>query len=78
MRRSMIIRRDLRKKGLASKLIEALLGALTLQGIDQATLIFPPDQARMINLSKDLGFCVVPDSTAQVCASKRLQAAPAN
>ena len=47
----MIIRRDLRKKGLASKLIEALLGALT-----QATLIFPPDQARMINLSKDLGF----------------------
>jgi len=50
MRRSMIIRRDLRKKGLA----------------------------RMINLSKDLGFCVVPDSTAHVCASKRLQAAPAN
>jgi hypothetical protein len=48
MRRSMIIRRDLRKKGLA----------------------------RMINLSKDLGFCVVPDSTAQVCASKRLQASP--
>ena len=74
----MIIRRDLRKKGLASKLIEALLGALTLQGIDQATLIFPPDQARMVNLSKDLGFSIVPDGTAQVCASKRLQAAPAN
>ena len=52
----MTIRRDLRKQRLASKLIEALLGALTLQGIDQATLIFPPDQARMINLSKDLGF----------------------
>ena len=69
----MIIRRDLRKKGLASKLIEALLGALT-----QATLIFPPDQARMVNLSKDLGFSIVPDGTAQVCASKRLQAAPAN
>ena len=38
---AVIIRRDLRKKGPASKLIEALLGALTLQGIDQATLIFP-------------------------------------
>jgi acetyltransferase len=75
---AVIIRRDLREQGLASKLIEALLGALTLQGIDQATLIFPPDQARMVNLSKDLGFSIVPDGTAQICASKRLQAAPAN
>ena len=32
----------------------------------------------MVNLSKDLGFSIVPDGTAQVCASKRLQAAPAN
>jgi len=74
---AVIIRRDLRKKGLASKLIEALLGALTLQGIDQATLIFPPDQARMVNLSKDLGFSIVSDGTTRVCASKRLRAAPA-
>ena len=50
MRRSMIIRRDLRKKGLA----------------------------RMINLSKDLSFSIVPDGTAAGLRQQAVAGGPAN
>ncbi len=69
---AVIIRADLREKGLAGKLLEALLRALTAQGIGQAVLVFPADRARMVNLSRDLGFTLAPAEAGQMHASKKL------
>jgi acetyltransferase len=55
---AVIIRRDLREKGLASQLIDALLRAIATQGIGEAVLVFPADQTRMVSLSRDLAFTV--------------------
>ncbi len=75
---AVIIRRDLREKGLAGQLIEALLRAIATQGIRQAVLVFPADLARMINLSADLGFTVAksPADPSQVRATKALRQRP--
>ncbi len=75
---AVIIRRDLREKGLAGQLLEALLRVIATQGIKQAVLVFPTDRVRMINLSKDLGFTVAMslDDAAQVRASKSLRQRP--
>jgi acetyltransferase len=75
---AVIIRRDLREKGLAGQLLEALLRAITTQGIRQAVLVFPADQSRLINLSKDLGFAVStsPADASQVRATKTLRQRP--
>jgi acetyltransferase len=72
---AVIIRGDLREKGLAGQLIEALLRAIATQGIRRAVMLFPADRARVINLSKDLGFTIVPSPTdpAQVRATKVLR-----
>jgi acetyltransferase len=69
---AVIIRRDLREKGLAGQLLNALLSAIAAQGIHQAVLVFPADQSRMVNLSADLGFRNVSSLTdpAQVRATK--------
>ncbi len=77
---AVIIRRDLREKGLAGQLLEALLRAIATQGIRQAVLVFPADQARMINLSTDLGFTVSksPADASQVRATKVLQTDASN
>ena len=55
-----IIRADLRQKGLARQLLQALLAAISGQGIRQAVLVFPADQVRMFNIAKDMEFSVVP------------------
>jgi GNAT superfamily N-acetyltransferase len=77
---AVIIRRDLREKGLAGQLLGALLRAIATQGIHRAVMIFPADQARMISLSRDLGFAVSrsPVDVSQVRATKVLQTAAAN
>jgi acetyltransferase len=75
---AVIIRRDLREKGLAGQLLEALLRAIATQGIRQAVLVFPADQPRMINLSTDLGFTISksPADASQVRATKALDQRP--
>jgi acetyltransferase len=57
---AVIIRADLRQKGLARQLLQALLTAIGSQGIRQAVLNFPADRARMLNIAKDLEFSVSP------------------
>ncbi len=71
---AVIIRRDLREKGLAGQLLTALMHAIATQGIAQAVLVFPADQPRMVSLSKDLGFDVaaVAGDASQVRATKAL------
>ena len=57
---AVIIRRDLRQKGLAKQLLQALLVTISAQGIHQAILIFPADQTRMLNIAEDMAFAVAP------------------
>lgn len=63
---AVIIRADLREKGLAKQLLQALLSAIAAQGVGQAMLVFPADRTRMLNLSADLGFTVVASSVGAV------------
>jgi acetyltransferase len=72
---AVIIRGDLREKGLARQLLGALLSAITGQGVRHAALVFPANQARMLNLSTDLGFEITASSAdaSQVQAKKVLQ-----
>lgn len=70
---AVIIRADLRERGLATRLIEALLPVLAAQGVRRAVLVFPENQARMNNLAGELGFDVAPAEGAQVRATKLLQ-----
>jgi acetyltransferase len=72
---AVIIRHDLREKGLAGQLLEALLRAIATQNIRRAVLIFPADQSRMIGLSAELGFemAVSPVNSALVRATKTLR-----
>lgn len=57
---AVIIRGDLRKKGLARQLLQALLSAVAAQGIRQAVLVFPADQMQMLSIAKDMEFSVGP------------------
>jgi acetyltransferase len=71
---AVIIRGDLREKGLARQLLDALLHAIAGQGVRRAAFVFPADQTRMLNLSTDLGFEVAasPADASQVRATKAL------
>ncbi len=73
---AVIIRADLREKGLARALIDALTRALSTQGIAEATLVFPAGHERLVNLSKDLGFTITPDEAGQMRATKPLSQRP--
>ncbi|MFA6267930.1 MAG: acetate--CoA ligase family protein [Pseudolabrys sp.] len=55
---AVIIRGDLRQKGLARQLLQALLSAIGGQGIRQAVLVFSADQARMLSIARDMEFSV--------------------
>jgi acetyltransferase len=57
---AVIIRRDLRQKGLAKQLLQALLSTIAALGIRKAVLIFPADQTRMLNIAEDMDFAVGP------------------
>jgi acetyltransferase len=72
---AVIIRADLREKGLARQLLQALLRAIADQGVRRAVLVFPADQTRMLALAGELGFeCAAsPVDPSQVHASKALQ-----
>ncbi len=64
---AVIIRGDLRQRGLAKQLLQALLAAIAAQGIHEAVLVFPTDQTRMLNIAKDMEFLIDPisaDSTS--------------
>jgi acetyltransferase len=55
---AVIIRGDLRQKGLARLLLQALLSAIAEQGVRQAALVFPADLVRMLSIAKDMDFSV--------------------
>jgi acetyltransferase len=57
---AVIIRRDLRQKGLAKQLLQALLSTIAILGIRKAVLIFPSDETRMLNIAADMAFVVGP------------------
>ena len=53
---AVIIRADLREKGLARQMFQALMRAIASQGVRRAVLVFPADQTRMLTLAGELGF----------------------
>jgi acetyltransferase len=59
---AVIIRADLRERGLARQLLQTLLRALAMQGVREAVLNIPAGQTRMLSLSAELGF--VTDSSS--------------
>jgi len=69
---AVIIRADLREKGLARRLLQTLFGVIAAQGVRHAVMVFPPAQARILAIAKELGFEVEPDG-AQLRAVKALQ-----
>jgi len=74
---AVIIRSDLRQKGLATQLLQELLTAIGTQGIKQAVLVFPADRTQMRAIARDLAFVVntAPDDAALLRATKSLTAA---
>lgn len=72
---AVIIRGDLREKGLARQLLNALLGAIAGQGVRKALLVFPADQSRMVSLSAELGFEIAtsPSDASQIRFTKTLR-----
>jgi len=72
---AVIIRSDLREKGLARELIAALLRAIAAIGVRNTTLVFPPDQARIVSLAKELGFApsAVADRSGWLQMTKALE-----
>ena len=69
---AVIIRADLREKGLGRQLLQTLFGVIAAQGVRHAVMVFPPAQARILSVAKELGFEVKPDD-AQLRAVKSLQ-----
>lgn len=70
---AVIIRSDLRERGLATGLVNALVDALAAQGVHHAVLTFPDGQDRIRNLAGDLGFAVTPSGDGNVRAVKPLR-----
>jgi len=73
---AVIIRADLRERGLARQLLEALLRAIADQGVRHAVMIFPENQTRMLAIADDLGFqtAASPADASVVRAVKTLRA----
>jgi acetyltransferase len=71
---AVIIREDLRQKGLARQLLQALLAAITAQGVHQAVLVFPAHQARILSIATDMEFTTdsVPADASLLRAVKKL------
>ena len=71
---AVIIRSDLREKGLATKFLEVLLRAITAQGVQAAVLVYPADLAELRTISTELGFetGTSQDETTKVRAVKVL------
>lgn len=74
---AVIIRADLREKGLATKLLQALVCAITIQGVKMAVLVFPASLVRLRAISTELGFASAsrPGDESQIRATKVLRLA---
>ena len=68
---AVIIRADLREKGLGRQLLQALFGAIAAQGVRHAVMRFPRDQARILSVAQEFGFDVSEDA-GRLRAVKRL------
>ena len=73
---AVVIRADLRDKGLARQLLQALFGAMTVQGVRRAVMVYPANLARINAIGMELGFTIAPspDDAAVVRATKVLKA----
>ena len=60
---AVIIRADLRDKGLATHLLQLLLSAVADQGVRRAVLIYPAKLDRVQAIATELGFIAAPDKT---------------
>jgi acetyltransferase len=60
---AVIIRADLRDKGLATHLLQLLLSAVADQGVRRAVLIYPARLDRVQAIATELGFIAAPDKT---------------
>ncbi|MEJ2432084.1 MAG: bifunctional acetate--CoA ligase family protein/GNAT family N-acetyltransferase [Pseudolabrys sp.] len=69
---AVIIRADLREKGLARQLLQALFGVIAAQGVRHAAMVFPPAQARILSVARELGFTVT-EEEGELRAVKRLE-----
>jgi len=72
---AVIIRADLRDKGLATHLLQVLLRAVADQGVRQAVLLYPVRLTRLNAIAAELGFAVRTDASdpALVRATKALR-----
>jgi len=72
---AVIIRADLREKGLATQLLQALMLAIATQGVRRAVLVYPSDLASLQRISAELGFTAAPapEDAAITRASKTLK-----
>lgn len=57
---AVIIRADLRDKGLAKQLLQAQLAAIAGQGVHRAVLVYPVKLARINAIAVELGFDIAP------------------
>jgi acetyltransferase len=73
---AVIVRSDLREKGLATRLLEELLRTITAQGIRRAAMVFPANLETVRAIGNELGFdaALCSDNTAQIRAIKVLSA----
>jgi acetyltransferase len=71
---AVIIRRDLREKGLATKLLEELTRIIAAQGVRAAVLVYPLGLTQLETISAELGFNTAPTPgvAAQITAVKDL------
>jgi acetyltransferase len=72
---AVIIRADLRDKGLARQLLEAQLAAIAGQGVRRAVLVYPAKLARVNAIAAELGFDIAssPEDASVVRATKVLE-----
>jgi len=77
---AVIIRSDLREKGLATGLLEALLCAIAAQGIRRAVMLYPAGLETIGAIGAELGFAIAadPDDKSRVRATKPLTGARLN
>ena len=72
---AVIIRADLREKGLATQLLELLLRAITDQGVHKAVLVYPARLDRLNAIAAELGFATSADAAdpSRIRATKVLR-----
>jgi hypothetical protein len=58
---AVIIRADLRDKGLATRLLQLLLRAVAEQGVRKAVLVYPKGLERLTTIATELGFVAAAD-----------------